>query len=144
MLVAAGCSSSTPASSTSTTESEASLAARYLTDAGIADRAYAKWETGIVGKTTPSEFVAPAFTYASELTTFDDAIEHLPATGTTETDIQAVLTDDAVLISDLRSVGSQTELGLIAWGRKLRLDGAAAIAASSTVRADLGLPAFPG
>jgi hypothetical protein len=62
MLLTASCFSGTPASATSTTESEASLAAKYLADVGIADRPYAQWQAAIVGKTTQSEFVVPAST----------------------------------------------------------------------------------
>jgi len=142
-LVMAGCSSSTSATNSTTTSpttSGATIAQRYLSAAEAVDSAYSQWKKAIIGDTSPSQFVGPATTYASQLTTFDNTISDLPASGKVATEIQILVSDDEVVIRDLQSVGSQTQTELTRWGAQLLADGSTAIAAGGTVRSDLGLP----
>lgn len=142
-LVMAACSSGTPATNSTTsspTTSGTTIAQRYLSAADGVDTAYTQWKTAIAGDTTPTEFVGPATTYASQLTSFDDTISGLPASGKVAADIHTLVDDDEVVIEDLQSVGSQAQDGLAQWGAKLLADGNTAIAAGGTVRSDLGLP----
>jgi len=74
------------------------------------------------------------------LTTFDNTIQGIGATGKAATDIATLIADDNAVISDLNSLTSQSASTEAAWDAKGVADGTAAIAQGDVVRADLGLP----
>jgi hypothetical protein len=113
----------------------------YLAAASGVDAAYAQWTTAIVGLDQPSQFVAPATTYAGALTTFDNDIADIGATGTAASDIAILVSDDQIVISDLEKVGNESAAELPEWQAQLVADGDTAITEGDIVRADLGLPA---
>jgi hypothetical protein len=113
---------------------------QYLTAADALDAAYARWRSAIVGKNRVAQLTGPAASYALALTTFDNAISRVNASGKTATDIQTLVAADAVVIADLNSITRQTEATLSSWSAKLSADGAPARVAGDTVRTDFGLP----
>jgi len=154
-LMAAGCSSAkaagtsttTPATTTSaaptttaSTASTATVAQEFLAAAKGADAAYVQWKAAVAGKTEVSQITAPATTYAAQLTTFDNAIMRLGASGKAATDIHTLVSDDGVVIGELNSESTQTQGSLAQWASQLIANGATAIQAGDAVRADLGLP----
>ncbi len=74
------------------------------------------------------------------LTTFDETVGRVGASGEAATDISLLIKADRVVIDDLDSVGTQTPAGLSRWAAHLSTDGANAIQAGDAVRAALGLP----
>ncbi len=153
-LVAAGCSSTPAGSGASTTttgpaptttgaSATTSAAQRFLAAADAVDGAYASWKTAADAATAVDQLSGAASSYVTALTSFDDAIDALPVTGRTATDVHSLVGDDTVVIDDLNTAGTQTVSGQAAWVARLRSDGAKAVVASNAVRSDLGLPAAP-
>jgi hypothetical protein len=121
-----------------------SLAQQFLVAAETVDTAYVQWKAEADAATAISQLTVPAATYAEALTTFDTAILRIGASGKTATDIHTLASDDAAVITDLGDVGSQSPATFAQWRAQAAADGADAIAAGDTVRADLGLPPAPG
>jgi len=155
-LAVAGCSSggssspSTPTASTSTTASAnggsgsgTPAAQAFLSAANSVDSSYTTWKAAADHAVTVSSLAQPAAAYAAALTSFDDAVAALDVTGRTETDAQALIAADRTVIGLLESAGSQTSATASNWVSTLRSDGDVAVAASDTVRSDLGLPPAP-
>jgi hypothetical protein len=113
---------------------------QYLTAADALDTAYARWRSDIAGKDRVAQLTGPAASYALALTSFDNAISRVNATGKTATDIQTLEAADAVVIADLDSITKQTQSTLSGWSAKLSADGAPARVAGDTVRTDFRLP----
>jgi len=90
--------------------------------------------------TTVSPAIGPCDTYAGELTTFDNAISRIDVTGKTETDIQALIADDQVVIRNLEAVKTETVAQLESDKAQLIATGLSAVSAGDVVRSDLGLP----
>lgn len=156
-LVGAACSSSGPSSAPTTSSavstttataspgsgSPTSASQTFLSAANSVDAAYTTWKAAADRAATVSSLAQPAATYAAALTTFDGIVGALSVTARTETDAQALVRADRTVISLLESAGTQTSATASAWVSALRSDGDTAVAASNTVRADLGLPPAP-
>ena len=139
--VSATSTSTTASPTTSTTAvSSAKASQQYLAAATVSKAAYYTWRAAIKGLTTVSPAIGPCDTYAGELTTFDNAISHIDVTGKTETDIQALIADDQVVIKDLEAVKTETVAQLKNDKAQLTATGLTAISAGDVVRSDLGLP----
>ncbi|MGO8687331.1 MAG: hypothetical protein ACLQT7_09175 [Candidatus Dormibacteria bacterium] len=155
-VVAAGCGStaptstsvpptSTPAASGSPTSTPAApgstpAAVYYAGAAASVDAAYVAWTSAIAGSPEPSQLVAPAAMYAGALTTFDNVIVDIGATGSTASDIATLVSDDQTVIKDLNQISNVADSDLPTWEAQLSADGGRAITAGDVVRADLGLP----
>ncbi len=133
---------STTVSPTTATTAVSSTEAsqQYLAAATVARAAYFTWRAAIKGLTTVGPAIGPCDTYAGELTTFDNAISRIDVTGKTETDIQALLTDDNVVIKNLEAVKTETVAQIKNDEAQLIATGEQAISAGDVVRSDLGLP----
>jgi len=156
-LMGAACSSggSSPSSTSSSAATTTTAAApgsgssptpaaqTFLSAADSVDAAYTMWKTAADNAATVSSLAQPAATYAAALTTFDATVGALSVTAKTETDAQALIRADRTVISLLESAGTQTSATASAWMSTLRADGNTAVAASNTVRTDLGLPPAP-
>jgi hypothetical protein len=146
-VVAAGCgSSTTPSSSISQVPhvapaTTAQVAQSYLSATGAVDSAYDSWHAAIVaadGKVL--NLTSQASSYVAVLTTFDNKIQNIGATGKAATDIATLVSDDNTFIADLNSLSSQSSSTEASWDAKALSDGLAAVAQGDVVRADLGLP----
>jgi len=135
-LLAAACSGGAPAA----TVSASAIAQQYKGLALGVDAAYLQWKAATTGATRVDQITAPAAAYAAALTNFDNAVAAIPASGKAATDIATLLSADQVVIADLNAAGSETASTIAAWARHLAADGAKAIQAGQTVRADYGLP----
>lgn len=62
------------------------------------------WRSKLTKKTMISQTIGPCDTYAAALTNLDNEILHIAVTGKTQTDIQTLVTDDHVVITDLEAV----------------------------------------
>ncbi|MGD1012589.1 MAG: hypothetical protein ABR925_08685 [Acidimicrobiales bacterium] len=133
--------STTASTTTSTTMvSRAAAGSQFLAAAIVAEEAYFTWRAELVGVTKISQAVKPCATYAAVLSTFDNAVLQIDATGKTEADIQTLVADDHVVISDLLAVPTETVSTLLQEKVELRAAGRAAIRAGDVVRHDFGLP----
>jgi len=141
LLVGCGgsASSSTP---TPSPRSTAEVAQSYLSAASAVDTAYKQWADDLASANgNVLHLTSQASAYAAELTTFDNTITGIGATGKAAADIATLVTDDNAVIADLSDLSAQTVDTEVAWDTKALADGAAAVAQGDVVRADLGLPA---
>ena len=139
--VNAAATSTTVSPTTSTTAVSSTKATQqYLAAATVAKADYLTWRAAIEGLTTVSPAIGPCDTYAGELTTFDNAISRIDVTGKTETDIQALIADDQVVIRNLEAVKTETVAQLESDKAQLIATGLTAVSAGDVVRSDLGLP----
>jgi uncharacterized protein YcfL len=125
---------------TTTTVSPAKASQQFLAAATVAKADYYTWRAAIKGLTTVGPAIGPCDTYATELTTFDNAISRIAVTGKTETDIQSLVADDHVVINNLEAVKTETVAQIKKDEAQLVAVGLTAISASDLVRSDLGLP----
>jgi hypothetical protein len=116
----------------------------YSSLASSVDSAYATWHADVVGAKTISQLVAPAATYASELSTFDHSITGIGASGKAASDIQKLIAADNVVIGDLHALSSTTSAEFSSWGARIIAAGTSAVTASNVVRSDLGLAPSAG
>jgi hypothetical protein len=164
MVFAAGCSSSkptvTPSTSTSTsttvsptststtvsstvpstTVSSAKASQQFLAAATVSKAAYHTWRAAIKGLATVSQAIGPCDTYAAALTNLDNAISRIAVTGKTETDIRTLVADDSAVIKNLEAVKTVTVAQIRKDEAQLIATGKTAISAGDVVRSDLGLP----
>jgi hypothetical protein len=112
----------------------------YVTASSAVDAAYAQWTSASAGVTDPTQLAGPAATYGGALTTFDNTIVDIGATGHTASDIAILVIDDNAVISDLNQIGHQTAANLATWEAKLQADQGTALTEGDVVRSDLGLP----
>ena len=138
-LSASTTSTPPPSSISPTSISSTSAAREYLAAASVADVAYSTWKAELKGLTEVSQAVGPCRTYATELTTFDNAVMRIVVTGKVSTDIRTLVSDDRVVIQDLQSVSTQTVASLKKAAAQLEATGLSAVSAGDVVRADLGL-----
>lgn len=148
--VAVGCGGTTGSTSSSsaatakpaTPASTAQVRQSYLSAVGPVDAAYTTWKADITAADgNVLGLTSQASAYVGVLTTFDNTIQNIGATGKAATDIAALVSDDHTVIADLNSLSSQTTSTEAAWDAKGLADGLTAITAGNVVRADLGLPA---
>jgi hypothetical protein len=103
------------------------------------DAAYATWHADVLTAKLISQLVGPAATYANALSTFDHALAGIDASGKAESDVAVLVAADNVVIGDLHALSSTIAVGFASWGARLEGSGGSAVAASDTVRSDLGL-----
>ena len=131
-----------PPASTATPASTAQVGQSFLSAAAAVDATYKTWKADLTAAgDNPLSLTPQASAYVSVLTTFDNTIVGIGATGKAKTDIAGLVTDDNTVIADLKALSSQTSSTVAAWDTKAIADGLAAITAGDVVRADLGLPA---
>jgi hypothetical protein len=112
----------------------------YVAASAAVDAAYTQWLSASAGVTDPSRLFGPAATYAGALTTFDNEIVDIGATGSAASDIAILASDDQVMVTDLNRVSSVTAAELPTWEAQLTAAHNTAITQDDIVRSDLGLP----
>lgn len=146
-VLASGCGNATTSSSSSSgvphvaPATTAQVAQSYKAATAAVNSAYLTWKADrVAAGGNVLTLTSQASAYASVLTTFDNTIQGIGATGKAATDIATLIADDNAVISDLNSLTSQSASTEAVWDAKGVADGTAAIAQGDVVRADLGLP----